>query len=193
MGLFRSSYHALPDEQLMPLVAQRDQKAFGVLYDRYGKLMYNYFHKMLWQDKEKARDFTQDLFTKLVHKPGLYDAGRPFKTWIYSIAHNMCKNEYSKAEVRRNAREELGQQPEISDRDEPQRAMDREAFNQRLAEALSELDEIKRNTFELRFRHEMSIEEISQVMQCSEGTVKSRLFYTLKQLNQRLKVFEGIA
>jgi RNA polymerase sigma-70 factor (ECF subfamily) len=193
MGLFRSSYHALPDEQLMPLVAQRDQKAFGALYDRYGKLMYNYFHKMLWQDKEKARDFTQDLFTKLVHKPELYDASRSFKTWIYSIAHNMCKNEYSKMEVRRNAREELGQRPGVTDRDEPQQAIDREEFNLRLTEALGELDEVKRTTFELRFRHEMSIEEISQVMQCSEGTVKSRLFYTLKQLNQRLKVFEGIA
>jgi RNA polymerase sigma-70 factor, ECF subfamily len=193
MALFRSSYHSLPDEQLMSMVAQRDQKAFGALYDRYGKLMYNYFHKMLWQDREKSRDFTQDLFAKLVHKPELYDSARPFKTWIYSIAHNMCKNEYSKVEVRRNAREELEYQPAIEQRDEAQSAIDRQEFNIKLQEALDELDEVKRATFEMRFRHEMSIEEISEAMQCSQGTVKSRLFYTLKQLNQKLKVFEGIA
>ncbi|MBL7942120.1 MAG: RNA polymerase sigma factor [Flavobacteriales bacterium] len=193
MALFRSSYHSLPDEELMSLVARRDQKAFGVLYDRYGKLMYNYFHKMLWQDREKSRDFTQDLFAKLVHKPELYDSSRPFKTWIYSIAHNMCKNEYSKVEVRRNAREELEYRPATEQRDEAQSAIDRQEFNIKLQEALDELDEVKRATFEMRFRHEMSIEEISEAMQCSQGTVKSRLFYTLKQLNQKLKVFEGIA
>jgi RNA polymerase sigma-70 factor (ECF subfamily) len=38
----------------------------------------------------------------------------------------------------------------------------------------------------------MSILDISEVMECSEGTVKSRLFYTLKELNKKLKMFEGI-
>ncbi|MDZ4822153.1 MAG: RNA polymerase sigma factor [Flavobacteriales bacterium] len=193
MALFRNPYLAFEDEKLMQLVGEKDQKAFGVLYDRYGKLLYNYFHKMLWKDKEKSRDFTQDLFAKLVHKPHLYDPSRPFKTWLYSIAHNMCKNEYAKAEVRRNAQPELAYVPNTEFRNEAQSSMDRAEFNIKLAEALDELDETKRTTFELRFRHEMSIEEIGETMQCSEGTVKSRLFYTLKQLNQKLKVFEGIA
>lgn len=193
MALFRNPYLAFEDEKLMHLVGEKDQKAFGVLYDRYGKLLYNYFYKMLWKDREKSRDFTQDLFAKLVHKPHLYDPSRPFKTWLYSIAHNMCKNEYAKAEVRKNAQPELAYVPSTEFRNEAQSSIDRAEFNVKLAEALDELDETKRTTFELRFRHEMSIEEISETMQCSEGTVKSRLFYTLKQLNTKLKVFEGIA
>ncbi|MFN8700442.1 MAG: RNA polymerase sigma factor [Flavobacteriales bacterium] len=188
----RSSYTLLGDDRLMELIASRDQKAFEVLYDRYGKLLYNYFHKMLWKDKEKARDFAQDLFTKIVHRPELYDPARPFKTWIYSVAHNMCKNEYARHEVRRSAHEEIRSTDHFTAMPVVQGAMDRELFRQKLAQALDELDEVKRTTFELRFHQDMSILDISEVMECSEGTVKSRLFYTLKELNKKLKMFEGI-
>ena len=94
-------------------------------------------------------------------------------------------------EVRRTAHKDIIAHTDAGVHDAQK--MDREAFNIKLEEALAELDEVKRTTFELRFRQEMSIQEISDVMKCSEGTVKSRLFYTLKQLNEKLKVFEGIA
>lgn len=193
MALYKHPYEREHDEQLMLLVAKRDQKAFEILYDRYSKLMYNYFHRMLWKDREKSRDFTQELFTKIVQKPHLYDASRPFKTWIYSIAHNMCKNEYAKSEVRKVAHAELRRDDTSVLGLEAQKQMDRTQFMNKLTEALNELDEIKRQTFELRFTQELSIIEISEVMQVSEGTVKSRLFYLLKDLNKKLKVFEGIA
>jgi RNA polymerase sigma-70 factor (ECF subfamily) len=193
MAAGRHPYDTSHDEDLMLLVAKRDQKAFEVLYNRYGKLMYNYFHRMLWNDKEKSRDFTQELFMKVVQKPHLYDPARPFKTWLYSVAHNMCKNEYAKAEVRKVAHKEIAREESISSAPDSQKKMDRTHFMEKLTEALAGLDEIKRQTFELRFNQEMSIMEISEIMQVSEGTVKSRLFYILKDLNQKLKVFEGIA
>ncbi len=192
MALFKHPYERHTDEQLMQLITGKDQKAFEVLYDRYGKPMFNYFLRMLWKDREKARDFTQELFTKLIHKPHLYDSGRPFKTWLYSIAHNMCKNEYAKHEVRKVAHNELKHESGIGSGLETQKNMDRSQFMLKLNEVLNELDEVKRTTFELRFHQEMSIIEISEAMQCSEGTVKSRLFYTLKELNAKLKVFEGV-
>ena len=193
MALLRHPYHSLGDEELMKLVVERNQRSFEILYDRYAKLMYNYFLRMLWKDREKARDFTQDLFAKLVHKPHLFDPARPFKTWLYSIAHNMCKNEYGKMQVRKNVHAEM-KYVQGSDHEQlSANKIDRDQFNRKLEEALQELDEVKRTTFELRFRQELSIQEISEVMECNEGTVKSRLFYTLKQLNGKLKVFEGIS
>lgn len=193
MALYKHPYEREHDEQLMQLVAQRDSKAFEVLYDRYAKLMFNYFLRMLWKDREKAKDFTQELFTKLVQKPHLYDISRPFKTWLYSIAHNMCKNEYAKSDVRKVAHAELRREDSSTLGIESQKSMDRNKFMEKLSEALAGLDEFKRQTFELRFTQELSIIEISEIMQVSEGTVKSRLFYILKELNKQLKVFEGIA
>jgi RNA polymerase sigma factor (sigma-70 family) len=193
MALLRHPYESKHDEDLMDLIVQRDQKAFEILYDRYAKLMYNYFHRMLWKDKEKSRDFTQELFMKIVHKPHLYDPARPFKTWIYSVAHNMCKNEYAKAEVRKVAHKEIAREDAFVAGIDSQKKIDRSQFMTKLNEAVRGLDEVKRQTFELRFNQELSIIEISEIMQVSEGTVKSRLFYILKDLNARLKVFEGIA
>jgi RNA polymerase sigma-70 factor (ECF subfamily) len=176
----------------MRLIGQRDSAAFEELYDRYSRLMYNYFHRMLWKDKEKARDFTQDLFSKLIHKNELFDEKRSFKTWLYSIAHNMCKNEYAKHEVRKDAHADIKYQQPGIEKSKADVDIDKNEFKRELQIALSELDEVKRTTFELRFYQEMSIQEISEIMECSEGTVKSRLFYTLKQLNEKLKAFEHI-
>lgn len=176
----------------MPLVVNQDRRAFEEIYDRYAKLMYNYFLRMLWKDRERARDFTQDLFTRIAAKPHLYDVSRPFKTWVYTVAHNMCKNEYAKHQVRSAARSELLYTTESTSKEESTTAIDRSNFMTSLMHALDNLDEIKRQTFELRFFQELSIIEISEIMAVSEGTVKSRLFYILKELNKELKAFEHI-
>ena len=176
----------------MERVAQRDARAFGVLYDRYADRMVNYFFGMLWKDHEKAQDFMQELFTKLVQKPELYQFGRPFKTWLFSVANNMCKNEYRRMEVRKNTGFDLDQDVADNGVISSERLLDRCNFQQALDAALLELDDVKRSTFELRFRQDLSIKEIAQAMDCNEGTVKSRLFYTLKQLNSKLKQFEQI-
>jgi len=192
LRIFGTPYRKLHDEELMPLVVKHDRRAFEELYDRYAKLMFNYFLRMLWKDRERARDFTQDLFTRIAAKPHLYDASRPFKTWVYTVAHNMCKNEYAKHEVRSTARNELLYTTESTSKEESTTTIDRNNFMQSLMNALENLDAIKRQTFELRFFQELSIIEISEIMEVSEGTVKSRLFYILKELNKELKAFEHI-
>ena len=73
---FRSSYRAYPDAKLMRLITKGDERAFSVLYDRYGEKMHRYFYRMLWQEQQKAEDFTQELFMKIINKPHLYDPDR---------------------------------------------------------------------------------------------------------------------
>ncbi len=60
-----AKYSSHTDNEIMQLVVERDSLAFSELYDRYNRILVNYFYKMLWQDEEKAQDFMQDLFTKL--------------------------------------------------------------------------------------------------------------------------------
>jgi len=85
MAFFRTDLTGLSDERLMELVVRGDERAFGALYDRYRRKLLTYFHRMLWQDRERAQDFMQDLFAKIAQRPESYDPARPFSTWLYSV------------------------------------------------------------------------------------------------------------
>ncbi len=189
MGLFTKEYERLGDERLMELVVRGDERAFGTLYDRYQGRLLNYFQRMLWHDRERARDMLQDLFTKLANRPASYDPARPFQTWLFSVANNMCKNAYRHEEVVRAAAVHMRGEP---DREEATNGIgvDRELFRGRLDEELDKLDPDHKATFVMRYHEDMAIKEIAAAFGCSEGTVKSRLFYTLKKLAERMKEFD---
>lgn len=185
-----SDYQILADNEIMKLVAKKDSQAFSVLYDRYSELLVNYFYKMLWQDREKAEDFMQDFFAKVIEKPKLYDPSRNFKTWMFSVANNMCKNEYRKQAVRSNTSNAIDDGLQVQDlNSDIVKKTDENKFSERLSEELDLLDEKQKSTFVLRYFQDMPIKEIAKTLNCSEGTVKSRLFYTLKKLSNSLKEY----
>lgn len=173
----------------MERITKGNEKAFEELYQRYADKLYRYFYRMLSQNSAKANDFTQDLFVKVIEKPHYFDTKRRFSTWIYTIAGNMCKNEYRRMS-------KFTMTHEVPDMELPQNLgyfqdnVDQRLFDQYLQQALNELDEIPRQCFILRYQEEKSIKEISDIMGCPEGTVKSRLYYTIKKLSKKLKVFQ---
>lgn len=189
MGLFRTDHQALSDERLMELVVRGDERAFGALYDRYQRKLITYFSRMLWNDRERAQDFLQDLFTKIARKPDSYDPSRPFSTWLYSVANNMCKNEYRREGTRKAAVPHLKAETDHVNANHGD-GVDRERFRRRLDQELDRMDPDQKATFVMRYHEDMAIKEIAGVFGISEGTVKSRLFYTLKKLAERLNEFD---
>ncbi len=191
MRLFQKNYSDTSDEDLMRLCAQGDSRAFNEIYERYSSRLLNYFYRMLWKDREKAEDFVHDLFTKIVNKPELFNPERTFKTWVFSVANNMCKNEYKKQEVRKNTSNGLENHQVVGQTDEDLvGGIDKKKFNEVLDKELESLDEKHKSTFIMRYRDEMSIKEISDILDISEGTVKSRIFYTIKKLAPKLQMFD---
>ncbi|MCC6542444.1 MAG: RNA polymerase sigma factor [Flavobacteriales bacterium] len=189
MRLLGTEYGKLGDERLMELVVKGDEKAFAAIHDRYHRRLLNYFHRMLWSDREMAQDYLQDLFTKLATRPQSYDPDRPFQTWLFSVANNMCKNAYRHQVVVRDAAVHLRNGV---DREEAVGGIgvDRAYFRDRLDEELDKLEPDHKATFVMRFHEDMPIKEIATAFGCSEGTVKSRIFYTLKKLAERMKEFD---
>jgi RNA polymerase sigma-70 factor (ECF subfamily) len=190
--IFGSNHKDRSDEELMQQMMQGNSQAFALLYDRYSEKLIRYFYRMLGQDRDKAEDFTQDLFTKLIEKPQLFDTTKKFGTWVFSIACNMCKNEYRRLAVRQGTVNDEAKAIKAKDENSENVVdyMDKKSFNQLLHVELGLLDEKHRSVFILRFQEEMSIKEIGEALGISEGTVKSRLFYTLKKLSEKLKVFD---
>jgi RNA polymerase sigma-70 factor (ECF subfamily) len=105
----------------------------------------------------------------------------------------MCKNEYrrlgitkiveSKADLEAVAPAALEDGNQIEDE------IDWKRFRTALFEELAKLNEDHRATFLLRHQDGFSIKEISEILGCSEGTTKSRLFYTARKLAGQLSAF----
>jgi RNA polymerase sigma-70 factor (ECF subfamily) len=193
MITFKAKYKKLGDEQLMQDIQQGDVSAFNELYDRYGKRLLFYFFRELGGDEEKAQDFLQELFLKIVEKPTLFCTERKFSTWIFTVAHNMCKNEYRRLEIRNVIDNNVDVREIPSDVDSDyhptERNIDQEAFENALMAELEKLEDGHRSTFLLRFQQNLTLKEIGDILGCSEGTIKSRLFYTTHKLASRLKAF----
>ncbi|MBK7573441.1 MAG: RNA polymerase sigma factor [Bacteroidetes bacterium] len=187
MNIFGSTYKPQTDEELMSRIVRGDKRAFDVLYTRFSPALMRYFHRMLWRDKEKAEDFVQDFFMKIIRQPESFDGQRKFSTWMYSVAHNMCKNEYRRMEIRKPVEfESVTNHVTDEHGDNFGKRIDRKAFMNSLGVELEKLDENHRTVFVLRFEENLSIREIGDIMDISEGTVKSRIFYTLRKLSGKL-------
>ncbi|TNE54601.1 MAG: RNA polymerase sigma factor [Bacteroidetes bacterium] len=193
MQILRKKYGEFTDEQLMQYLSKGDKRAFDELYARYSRAMLIYFKRMLWNDQEKAEDFMHDLFAKIIKKPESFDRSRNFKTWFYSVANNMCKNEYKKQEVRKNTSYTLDTGYQIKDHQgNVEREVQESMFQQAFEEKLEELDEKHSEVFKLRHFDGLSIKEIAGMLGANEGTVKSRLFYATKYLASGLQEFNPI-
>ena len=177
------------DEQLMNLTVSGNRMAYSEIYDRYHTKMLNYFFRMLYRDEEKARDFTHDLFVKIIEKPRLFDSGKRFSTWIYAVASNMCKNEYRSRAVRENGIDSHSPLAQVIENETMQQQIDHNDFAKKLNIEVNGLNSQQKEAFILRYREDMPIKEIAETMECSEGTIKSRLFYSLKKLSEKLKEF----
>ena len=193
MQLVRIVYKTESDENLMRAMARGDKRAFDEIYTRYADSLKRYFKRMLWQDELKAEDFVHDIFAKLIRKPDYFDVSRSFKTWVFSVACNMCKNEYKKQSIRKGTSLDIEDHYSLSDtRVNVLNEVEMNQFGVAYEEKLGQLKPEHREVFTLRHMDGLSIKEIAEIVQANEGTVKSRLFYATKQLAEKLKEYNPV-
>ena len=174
----------------MRRVASRDDdRAFDELYHRYARRVMGFLMRQL-NDSEKAADLVQDAFMRLWSSRERYLSGKSFSTWLFSIAYNLLKNEYRRSGYSSEYAEHvMNSTTEEQDEDVELRLDDR-LFDEALHQALSQLDADSRLLFSLRFEEEMTVPQIAEVMKIPEGTVKSRQHTIVRNLKQKLKIYE---
>ncbi len=185
-----SHYKKLTDEALMSLVIAGKTAGIKELYNRYSNKLLFYFYRMLGGDEEKSQDFLQDVFFKILEKPGQFNPGLKFSTWIFSIASNLCKNEYRRLKVREIVENETDMDQHPREDQDYESKIDHNILETAIQKILMQLDTDQRSTFLLRYQENYSIGEISKIMNCAPGTIKSRLFYTSRKLALCLKDFD---
>lgn len=189
------SFLKLTDEELMLHICNGEGKAFDELYKRYGKRLLGYFIRMLNFDRNSAEDALQDVFMKIAEQPEKFDGSRSFKTWVFSVASNYCKNIYRHNEVVLNSIEEVSYLENSRNENEFVKLaskIDGSEFRSMLEEVLNELPIERKEAFILKYQEDKSISEIAEIQNCPEGSVKSRLHYTIKILEVKLHMFNPI-
>jgi RNA polymerase sigma-70 factor, ECF subfamily len=173
----------LSDEQLIGFYqgnkGHKGQIAFTHLYNRYAKLMLNFFYFSLHYDYNKAQDLVQDLFVKILEKHHTFNNNQFFKSWIYKIASNMCNDEFRKNNVIKKYNDHIKSSLEII-------TLNSETERE-LRKCINDLNSEQRSLIVLRFKLKLSIKEIAHIYECPEGTIKSRLFYATKELSKLFK------
>ncbi len=176
----------LSDEMLMEAFIQhRDKEAFIHIYNRYFSTLSKYV-SWLANDLDLGKDIAQNIFMKIYHRPEMFDPSRNLKVWLFSVAKNQWKNEL------RNKANKLKHQPfiiknsiiNIQESDDDIKIRRLESLNM----ALASLSENHKEVVILKYSNNLTIKEISSVLNCSEGTVKSRLFYALKCLKKEVDI-----
>ncbi len=172
------------DEQLMRLVVQGNNRAFDILYNRYSRRICGFFVRMLGCCTEEAKDHTQELFTRIYTSRNSYNGGS-FSCWLYGAAYNICKNEYRHREIedRFNA-----ERDEETTTEQPEN-LDNAILTSILHKTIESLPQVQREVFILRYIEELSTSEVAAITDVAEGTVKSRLYYALATIREKMKKY----
>lgn len=179
----------LSDEELMRLAIEGNKKAFGVVYDRWAPRLAGFFLTRCG-DQATAGDLTQEVFLRLAEKPTLFDPDRRFAPWIFAVALNRLRNHYRSANRVYIPVESLSQKNSDTHNASPDQQVDNARFASALERALNQLEPYHREVVLLRFREQLSLQEIAEVLGIPEGTVKSRLFYAIRYLGNALRAFK---
>lgn len=178
------------DEDLMVLIRKGKEEAFSELYKRFKNKLLRFFYRMLNNDEDKAQDFLQDLFIRIIEKPEKFNPKQKFSTWIYTVAANMCKNEFRNLQNRESILNDIGYNNDITFNELD--SIDRKYFEKEFNTIFKQLNADQQLLITLRFQQELTVKEIAGIINIAEGTVKSRLFYLMKNLSEKLKEFKPI-
>ncbi len=175
----------ISDEELLKQFCEGNTLAFENLYSRYyAKLLY--FITQMLGNTENAKDILQEVFIKIVENKCKFDFNRKFSVWIYSIASNMCKNKFKhNAVVKKAANEILYTTSKI---EEVNTTINEKKIA--IRNAIKKLDIKHKQVFILRHSYSFSFKEIANILEISEGTVKSRMFNCIKKISEQKEIQE---
>jgi len=162
-----------------------DREAFRLLFENYKDRVFAIALYSLSGDETAANDVTQQIFLKLMKSINQYRGESEFTTWLYRMVVNACTDEH-----RRRRRFLPWGEPNLSKvsekRPQQEKHFEGVELSAALRKAIRELRPKFRLPILLKYIEGLSYEQIAAVLNCSKGTVASRLNRGHKQLAIRL-------
>jgi RNA polymerase sigma factor (sigma-70 family) len=184
------------DRDLVDRVKRGEVEAYEELMRRYHKKIAGLVYNMT-SNREDTEDLVQDVFLKAFTSIKLFKGDSSFYTWLYRIAVNRSINFLKKRKRRFSVSlddmdQAVERDPvyvELTARESPVRDASLSELQQKLNKALLTLSPKHRTVVVLHDIEGLPHDEIARIVGCSEGTVRSRLFYARQHLQVALAEF----
>ena len=172
-------------------VKENDLDKLGLLFERYKKPLFGFFYN-LNRDQELSEDLVQNTFVRILKYRHLFRMpentvaseerkGSEFRTWMFHIARNVSHDHYRKNKLKANDNVE-NWQDRLAHHDNSSVYREEQETLSMLEVALEKLPVDKREILLLCKYQEKKYKEIGEILGCSEGAVKVKVFRALQEL-----------
>lgn len=184
----------MTEPQLLEHITQaqnNNQQAFTALYDEYKNLVYCLIKNRITNDSD-IQDVMQEAFINAFNSIHTLKEPKKFKNWLLSIADKKAVDFYRRNR-KKNEQISLDSEPSIDESEDykaefiPSELLETEETRNYIMELVSKLPKEQNVTVFLYYYQQMSVSDIAEVMECSEGTVKSRLNYARKFIKAEIE------
>ena len=170
----------LSDNALMFKVKEGDLEKLGLLFERYKKQLFMFFYRMN-HDKELSEDLVQNVFIRVIRYRYTFKGNGLFNVWLFHIARNVIYDHHRRNKTGR--KESLDQNyDEFSQHTEEEQSRQKDENLQLLNMAIERLDIKKKEVIMLSKIEGIKYKEIGELLNCTEGAVKAKVFRALRDL-----------
>jgi RNA polymerase sigma-70 factor, ECF subfamily len=173
------------DRQLILELQQGSLDALGALYDRHRQLVYR-TALAISGDADAAADLLQDVFLRLHRFVDRVDTDRPLEPWLYRVTTNLAYTWVKQRQRFYRPLEDIAEWFSGGKRNSLQQMAEMDDELRQVSQAISSLILPQRLVVVLYYLNDLSIQEISEILDVPEGTVKSRLHYGRLALKKQM-------
>jgi RNA polymerase sigma-70 factor (ECF subfamily) len=170
------------DQKLIDTINKGDTKAYTQLVNRYKDLVYTLALRMV-RNREEAEEVAQDTFIKVFKSLDRFKGDSKFSTWIYKVTYNACLDRIKKNKKHLN--EVAIDEFTFNKLETIDNALDnliKEEKNRLIKNCINKLPEDSSALLTLFYFEDLSLEEISKIINIEANTVKVKLFRARKKL-----------
>jgi RNA polymerase sigma-70 factor (ECF subfamily) len=167
---------------LMLKVKEGNLDKLGLLFERYKKPLFGFFYGMT-RDSELSEDLIQNVFFRILKYRYLFRGEGDFKTWMFHIARNVSHDHFKKNRAQHKESLENWENKLTTEENRVTQFKQDDEL-QLLSMAMDRLPEDKREVLLLSKFQDKKYKEIGEILGCSEGAVKVKVFRALQELKE---------
>lgn len=185
------------DHELVAAAQGGDRRAFQALYQRYERKVFAVAYGFL-RSQEDALDVVQEAFIKVHRYLPNFEGQSSFYTWLYRIVANLCIDHIRRSGRKKDVefddklrhdgdQESATNMVQIAALGDPVEAVRNKEILKAVRESLHHLSDKHRAVIVMRELQGLSYADMAKAMNCSKGTIMSRLFHARRNMQKLLK------